>query len=286
MDRIYSKIERDLPSSEINEVDVIEWAGEALEFINAVRAKEEAVAFLSVENFQCELPHNLHNIIQIAKNTMVDDPTQTVTVSEEDEVLEPDTDYPVCLDCNGMPYNDYSVAYYRPYYDLQYEYNLWRGNLTYHRCYVPVRLTNHSFFNSLVCTEDGADCGISGEWSNGLYNKSSYEYNVIEDKVLRFNFEKGLIALAYLRNMQDEKGLPMIPDNISFTTAITTYIMYKQMSREFYTGREGSQSKMLKSEADWQWYCKQASNSAFIPQGVDELENIKEQRNYIIPRRK
>ena len=287
MDTVFSKVQRDLPGAVINEVDIIEWAGEALEFINAVRAKEEAVAFLKVKNYQTELPYNLHNIIQIAKNEMVDNPDAKPLMDEKvDEKLNPDTDHPVCLDCNGMPYNDFDVAYYRPYHDLQYEYHLWQGNGTRARCYSPVRLTTHSFFNSLVCASpEGSDCGLDQEWANGLYNKSSYEYKVIKGKVLRFNFEKGIVAVAYLRNMNDPEGLPMIPDHVSFLTAITTYVILKQQTREFYSGREGAERRMQKADADWQWYCKQSSNAALIPQGVDELENIKDQRNYILPRR-
>jgi hypothetical protein len=281
MDRIFSKILRDLPITDIDEVSVIEWTGEALEFINAIRAKEEAVAFLYVNNYQCEIPYNLHNIIQIAVNTQVSDSTTTATASTDDEVLAPETDYPVCLDSCGTPYNDYSVAYYRPYYDLQYEYNLWRETSTYQRCYEPVRLTNHSFFNSIVCSENGGDCGNT----SALYHNTQYEYTIIEGKILRFNFESGLIALAYLRNPLDSEGLPMIPDDISFTNAIVAYIILKIMKREFYSGKEGSSNKMQVAEQDWQWYCKQASNKSLIPKGIDELQNLVEQTNYLIPRR-
>ena len=136
MDRIFQKVLRDLPGADIDEVNIIEWTGEALEFINAIRSKEEAVAFLKVNNYQTELPSNLHNIIQVAKNMMVDDPeTDAVVNTEEDEVLAPETDYPVCLDECGMPYNEFEVAYYRPYYDLQYEYYLWGRSRTYRRCF-------------------------------------------------------------------------------------------------------------------------------------------------------
>ena len=290
IDRIVSKLQRDNNLQDIHIADIIEWTGEALEFINATRAKEEAVAFINVKNYQCELPYNLHNIIQVAKNTTIDDPTTYETVtSEDDEQLEPETDYPVCLDCNGMPYNDYDVAYYRPYTDLKYEYELWRNIPTYNRCYVPVRLTNHSFFNSIVCSEDGQDCGISSGnpnvTSNDIYHTGKYEYTIIEGSVLRFNFEKGLIALAYLRNVTDKDGLPMIPDNISFVTAVIAYIRLKLTEREFYSNKEGSSQKLQYAQQQWQWYAKQASNKSLIPQGIDELENIKDQRNYIIPRR-
>ena len=88
-----------------------------------------------------------------------------------------------------------------------------------------------------------------------------------------------------LRNPLDSEGLPMIPDNISFTNAIVAYIILKIMKREFYSGKEGSSNKMQVAEQDWQWYCKQASNKSLIPKGIDELQNLVEQTNYLIPRR-
>lgn len=279
MDRIFNKIQREL-MIDINSIDVIEWTGEALEFINAIRAKEEAVAFLTVSNYQTEIPFNLHKIIQIARNINVSSDTVTTTTTTTTEE-ECGNDYPICLDAAGTPLSDYDVAYYRPYYDLQYEYNFWRNTNAYQRCYQPVRLTNHSFFNSLVCSENGTDCnGLSA-----IYHNEQYEYNVIEGKILRFNFETGLIALAYVRNMLDADGLPMIPDDISFTNAITSYITLKYMKREFYSNKQGSSQKVALAQQDWVWYCKQASNKSLIPKGEDEMQNLVEQTTYLIPRR-
>ena len=42
--------------------------------------------------------------------------------------------------------------------------------------------------------------------------------------------------------------------------------------------------KMQKLEQDWHWYCKQAGNYALIPKSVDDLQDIFEQRNYLLPR--
>ena len=289
MDRIFSKLGRDLSNDIVNENDIIEWTGEALEFINAIRSKEEAVAFLTVTNYQCEIPYNLHNIIQIAKNEKVDviTPASATSITEDtEEVVGETTDYPVCLDCNGAPLNDYNVAYYRPYYDAQQEYFNWQNSNSYQRCYVPVKLTNHSFFNSIVCSqENGCDVANDNITINGLINKESYEYTVIEGKILRFNFEKGLVALAYLRNVTDIDGIPMIPDDISFITAIIAYVTMKIQTREFYNGREGSTGRMTHAEKQWAWYCKQSSTKSLMPQGVDEMENLVNQMKYIIPRR-
>jgi hypothetical protein len=58
----------------------------------------------------------------------------------------------------------------------------------------------------------------------------------------------------------------------------------KLMEREFYANRDGSVGKLQKAEQDWQWYCKQARNRAMMPKGVDQWQNILEQRNYMLPR--
>jgi len=297
VNRILNKLSRDLPHIEINELDVIEWIGEALNAIETPRFLEEAVAFINVSNWTAELPSNFQYIIQIAKNSQVDslDDVKSSNVADvvPEEVANPlidEPDVPVCLTCEGQPYNDYNVAYYRPYYDLKYEYQLWMGTDVYKRCYLPVRLATGSFFNTLVCTEDSSDCGVaefySGLSNNGIYYPNKLEYTIVRNEILKFNFETGLIAISYIRTITDDDGLPMIPDTYSVTTAITKYITMKLMEREFYLGKEGSSSKVQKASQDWQWYARQAKSEGMMPQTVDEYENLLHQTNYMIPRRR
>jgi len=187
IDRIFSKMLRDTPLTNLDTSNIIEWTGEALEFINAIRAKEEAVAFMEVKNYQCELPANLHNVIQIARNVRYAEEIEE-EVSEEtvEDILNPEATIPVALDERGMPINAYEVAYYRPYFDLQYNYNLWKGNSTYQRCYSPVRLSNHSFFNTIVCTDEDENCDVAG---GSIYHNEQDEYTIVKGEILRFNFE-------------------------------------------------------------------------------------------------
>lgn len=292
LDRIFSKVLRDLGVSDINESDIIEWSAEALEAIGAVTAYEEAVAFIEVKNHQCELPSGLHSIIQIAKNNCFTPQDKSCVTPQK--VLEelPERKINPCncenkhscgcsgtvvdytlLDCEGKPITGYNIAYYRPYFDLQQEYYNWNQTSFYRGCYQPVRLSNHTFFNSLVCKED-----------SNLYSSSEHEYTIIRKEFLRFSFKEGSIALSYLRQVMDEEtGYPMIPDHYSYTTAITKYITLRIMERDFYAGREGANQKLQKAEADWQWYCRQAGNHALMPKGIDQWQNIMEQRHYMLP---
>lgn len=115
-------------------------------------------------------------------------------------------------------------------------------------------------------------------------NCGPHEYSVVQGKFLRFSFREGIVALAYTRQMVDpETGYPMIPDEISAITAITKYITMKLMERDYYAGRDGSQGRLQKAESDWQWYCKQAANQHFGLHGIDDFQDMLEQRQHMIP---
>lgn len=293
LDRVLSKLYRDLGLEEISETDVVEWAGEALEFIGAVTLYEEAVAFVEVENHQADLPNGLHSIIQIARNNKWSKqnkdlcPANIITDCTTEELIQDKdcgcsrslTDYPVPLDCHGTPLTDYEVAYYRPYFDLQYEYYGWNHSNRYIQDYTPIRLANHSFFNTVVCEEEDP-------YSKPYYhaNYSQDEYTIVEDKI-RFSFKEGSVAIAYYRQRIDpDTGYPMIPDEVSVITAITMYITMKYMARLWYLGREGYGDKYQKAESDWQWYCKQAGNKQMMIYGVDQHENFKDMKQQLIPK--
>jgi hypothetical protein len=52
---------------------------------------------------------------------------------------------------------------------------------------------------------------------------------------------------------------------------------------DFFGHREGSDKVLTKYENDWQWYCGQAKNADKMLQTLDELQNLHDQRNYILP---
>ena len=268
INRIFSKLIRDL-DKDIREDDVIEWVGEALEFIGAERYYQPAIAFIEVKNHQCILPSMMHDIKQIARNNRWSKAESTLCPKAiiEDTSEDEDPVIPIPLDCNGQPINDYELAYYRPYFDLKWEHSFWYGSNYHKQNYSPVRLSTHSFFESL-------DQG----------NMQEDKYSIVQDTSLRLSFKEGSIAIAYDRQLVDDAtGYPMIPDNISYTTAITKYITLRIMEKRFYAGREGSKMLVEKAEADWHWYCKQASNVDMMPHGIDEHQNLLDQRSYLLP---
>lgn len=281
METIFSKFNRDLRETDISESDLIEWTAEALGFMKIAEIQEEALAFIEVQNHQAELPCGFQAVIQIARNNewTPEDGTCAADIPNIDTSMEdPPVQLPVIVDCNGNIISDYELGYYRPYFDLQYEYNLWITSGYFKEKYTPVRLANHSFLGSLVAEETAI----------GLYNSSADEYTIaggFPNMNLRFSFKEGQIALAYLRTVIDpETQYPVIPDDIRFITAITYYIKWKMAERLRWSGREGFNLEAQDAEQKWNKYVRQAINSIKMPQGIDEYQNIMEQSLYLIPR--
>ena len=67
IDRVISGLYRDLkPVIEINESDMIEWAGEALEHIGAYSQWDERVDYIKISDYRALIPCGIHKIIQVA----------------------------------------------------------------------------------------------------------------------------------------------------------------------------------------------------------------------------
>lgn len=270
LDRVFNKIYRDLGLEDIHESDVIEWTGEVLEHIGVVNMLEEHVAFIEVNNHRADFPKNLVSIIQVAKNNRAkkEDGICYHEVVKECEPLRQDF---VPLDCRGGLIGDYEVAYYRPFFDLQYEYSGWSQSSLYSNTFTPVRLSNKTFFNSIVCQEN-----------DQIYYGSRDEYTIQGDSLV-LSFKEGQIALAYNSFPIDSNtGYPMIPDHVSVIQAIVSYITYKYMQRLWYLGKEGYGDKFKQAESDYHWYISQAKNALFGPYGIDDFQDLLDQ-NTLLP---
>lgn len=267
IDRIFSKLIRE-GYSDFDEGDVIEMTGEALEFIGAIKYYEEAIYFADVKNHQCELPKWLHSIIQIARNTCTNCLSDnSICPSDVAQTLGEEVFTLFTTSQNGLTLNDEEIPYYKSFFDLKCGFNTWCNSGFYSGCYRPVRLAENTLFNSLVCN---TDCN----------NYCDESYKIIRGKTVRFSFKEGSVAIPYTKQVVDDKtGYPLIPDNISYITAIVKYIkLIKEGIRDY-----GS-NKWKQLDADWQWYCAQASGVDKMPYGIDQHQNLLDQRSYMLPR--
>ena len=270
LDRILSKVYRDIGMEEVSETDVIEWSGEALEFMSVVSIYEEAIAQVEINNHQGDLPYCLQIIRQVARDNYYEKKDACKEEKKEDRKIEPQPNVS-CTECGERIIKEVQPDSYfnaNPFMFLTTDY--------YKEHYTPVRLSNHTFFNSLVCVEDV-----------DIYKSCIDEYTIVEDKI-RTSFEEGLVLISYYRQKIDpDTGYPMIPDTISLISAITYYITWKYFQRLWYMGREGMSDKMKQAEERWLKYCKQATSEFKMLSGIDEHQNFMESRfNNLIPNRR
>jgi hypothetical protein len=284
--RIFAKIYRELKDTSVNETDIIEYIGEALDFLQVSPLLEKDLAFLYVENFETDLPNCLQYVLQIAKHNTWSKKTSEQCFNNLIESLEKDsvkiqtcdtTIDGVPLDCKGSPIGNTEYAFYRPTIGLTTESFGFIGSNTYTTQFSPVLLSNKTFYKSIVYEDKNY---------LDLYNSSNYEYTIIGNvnKKFRFNFKEGLVAVSYLKRQVDEEtGYPLIPDNISAISAITYYVKWKITEYHFWNNRQGSDSKIKYFEKKWLKYVKQAKNHFKMPKTIDEHYNLMKQSLKIVP---
>ena len=288
LDSILAKFGRDFRGLDVNEIDAIEWIAEALGFIKNVSTSEHKVFFLEVKNYHVDLPIGLHYITQIARNNQWQQSKEDINcclistasfLAEEDTTLLSQCQEVIrqTEDCHGNLSCQDEPVYYRPLLDLQYEYTDWLYSRTRKALYTPVRLSNHSFFDTLVCKEPQME---------NLYHESNCkdEYTIVGNQI-RFSFQSGFVAVAFTRSFLDEKtGYPLIPDDEAARAAITYYLTWKFKEREGYLHREGSLLLAREAEQRWLKYVKQFKNKTKMPRSLDEYINLMEQgRKLLFP---
>lgn len=275
---IISRLQKSIRNEEISELDIIDYIGDALGLLEAPEIQEESVYFLKVENHHAEVPPYLKSVLQIAKySDSVENAKRRCkslpkkikinkeTVKEaykcgEDEIMD-------CIMCS---IHDGFI----PYFDMQWQYSPWVTSSYYVTYFEPVRLKNHTLFNSLVCQE-----------KRNLYHNDSDEYDIIGtiDRRLRFSFKEGMVAVSCLRNPVDpETGFPTIPDNQDHIEAIVYYIRWKIAETLSWAGRAGFDSQVTYNKQMWEMYKTNAINDSKLPNTIDELQNQLEQTHNLI----
>lgn len=286
---VISKVSRNLRGTDLNESDIIEWIGEASEFMKVYGSQEEAVAFLEVKDHHAIIPNGFQMVLQIAKHNtwepQADKCAPKKVVEELCAIDQPGCDScgnpvdTIITDCSGNIIGAYDRDHYMPYYDVRYGFYPWVNSVNYKRDFTPVRLADHTLFNTLVCKEKNQRVYTG--------NENSYTIVGITEKKLRFSFREGYVAMAYLRAaIDDETGYPLIPDNISYIMACVNYVKWQIAEWYSWNGRQGFAGESTKAKEQWLHYAKQAKNYITMPKSLDDYQDLLDQSHYMIPQHK
>lgn len=268
---IISDIYRDLGIDEISESDIIEWASQALEHMNVHSMYDINTSMMNVVNYRCDIPDGLIEVLQIAKHLDLRSlPKKPTNIFFEQYVPKCGCEEPKETGCGCIEEPEKKLCVCQSFVNNWGWAFIFNPDKYRHRMYewqlvVP---TNNNFFKTGVC--------------NDSMGTPFLEYMIDNGKIL-FSFKEGVIILSYKAVRLDENGYPMVPDEISARTAITKYIIMKYMTRQWYLGREGYQDKMMKSQQDWDWYCRQFRNKVTMPD-EDEYRKIQMKENRLILR--
>lgn len=110
----------------------------------------------------------------------------------------------------------------------------------------------------------------------------------IQGNMIYVTFREGKIELSYRAARTDEEGLPMIPSNPKFLTALELYIKLQKYTIKFESSSDWTSFKInsgiLNSLS--QEYCFAAAqcNSAFVIPSTDEMESVSGVWNQLVVR--
>lgn len=110
-----------------------------------------------------------------------------------------------------------------------------------------------------------------------------HEYVVDPGGCITTTLPKGYLLVSYLRNPTDSTGHLLIPDNEDLKEAIFHYVLYRYFLTRAIRKEQGSAQ-----ERDYHrmmfGMLKQKAAGALNSPSIDELENIKDHRDHLVPR--
>lgn len=122
------------------------------------------------------------------------------------------------------------------------------------------------------------NCTTGNNCNFTFYINNSYIITNINDS---FPSKEENICIVYLGIPTDDEGLPLIPDDVYYQKALTSYVISMLDYQEWRKGKTPDKVYQ-KSEQDWLFYVNSARGAANMP-NVAQLENLKNVLRRLLP---
>ena len=110
---------------------------------------------------------------------------------------------------------------------------------------------------------------------------SSLTYQINDDYIFP-NFSDGKVLISYKALPVDDRGYPMIPDDVKFKSAVSSHIAWRIGFIRWISGKiPGAVYQKLEQDRDW--YLGAAQTRDKMP-GLDMAENLKNSWTRLIPK--
>lgn len=269
---VISKILRDLDIQEDNTrfADIIEWIGEGLTKIGAIKSQNVKVTgredqpLISFTDYQARLPRGLVKVLGVAYSSSESGEfiplrygTGVYDHRSEDNEGSSNT-----IDASTSDLIDLAMELY----DLTYEEALELINTD---------SVTRAKLNSILRVD-------STTYSTQDQTNTTYDYTyVINSNYIKMNIKEGYLMMAYTVYPTDEDGYPLIPDDPSFTEALYWYVVTKYWYPLWVQGKVRD-TVYFEARSSWNFYRKQAYAHAMLP-SIDQMESLKNQVLKIYP---
>jgi hypothetical protein len=239
----------DYTQADFNEIDLITWIGDCLDFIKHPSQLLPQIALITVKNQKGPLPCNYYERVQLAGVTSAG---KQFPMRESTGTFHP-------LFVNTDPKTGAVITT-----SITTDGN---GNPTF------------DFNNPNTFSFNQSNLGIDPTLSSNDY-MGTYKVN---DNYIFTNFKEGRVLLSYLAFPCDDNGYPLIPDEISYREAVYNHLKWKL---DYKLWRKGKISDKIYQDSarERDWYISQAQGKAMNLHNIDKLESWKNQSMQWIPR--
>lgn len=188
-----------IPLQETSEADVIEWAMQGLDLMNATQPYKREGALLEVRNHRAKLPTGVCQIEAVASTIQG---SNAPTAEEIEELTQCEIDYinKEQVDRIGQQ-------------GIINNYNLFVKTRYYQNYFVFLRLADRPMMQKFHCE----DCP-------NLHSNCQEEYTITPDGIITTSFESGHLCIGYLTYARDEFGDFMIPNDENLFQALVAYV--------------------------------------------------------------
>lgn len=246
LDRVISKIVTDLGlgQNDIPYADFVEWIADGLQHIGAYPQFQNKPGLILIEDYEGFIPCDVYNVIKMEKGTEI---KCTTTGGFYDGTLAD------MMNKAGVDY-DAQSAYDRFKTIAVPGISKIDNNLDYSG------LTNHLNNNP----------NLIGNPS--MIQHTSTDYSVNFNKITT-GFKDGFIEIQYQAFPVDERGWPLVPDNVSFRDALFWKVASQLSMRDPSLFKNPRLQDYEYCRSKWNFYCVQARAGANMP-NLEQMQGL------------
>lgn len=260
IDSVLYELSTDMDESMYDETLFKEWAVKALrKFPNSAKYDIQNCIIPVIEH-KAMLPSSAIQLMQIAYKTNFDD-----------------TDIESLREITGL--DDETITQYFANADEFLLRSLYTS-VDANTGWKPMKLTTNNFHVSVL---NEVSIYNNNDFLPNMYDCSecSHEYSIDSSGCITTTLQTGFLYVAYKTHTVDANGNTLIPDNENLKDALRHYVLYRYWAKKPLTNESKYEREFNLAQFET---LKMKANAELHEPGEDQMENIKNQLQRLVPR--